>query len=147
MKKLLFIALFGLSLSSFGQGNALSLSLSPADLGAGVRYDRYFGDVGVYLSGSYGNYAFHSYQIRDHRKASSGLTLRMANQTYVSYFSLGVCAHKYGKTILPEDYDTKRVLSLLSYEIGAGTCIGRFVAGIRIDLYKWDAVIDVGFKF
>jgi hypothetical protein len=147
MKKLLFIAMFGLSLSSFGQGNSLALSLSPVDMGIGMRYDRYFGDVGAYLAGSYGNYSFWGGHIRDHWKASSGVTLKVTNQTYESYFSIGLCLHKYGEAVMREEYDTKRVLSPLSYEIGAGACLGRFFAGVRIDLYKWDSAIDIGFKF
>jgi len=146
MKKLLIITLL-VFITSFIKGQTVYLTLSPVDMGVGMRYDRHISDFGVYVSGIYGNYHLYHGYIRDHWKISSGLTLTLPERGYDTYFSIGICAHKYGDTFLPLEYNLRRVLSPLSFEVGAGAVMGRIVAGFRIDPYKWDSAIDIGFKF
>jgi hypothetical protein len=147
MKKLLCIALFGLSLAVTGQKQSLYFAFAPVDLGVGVRYDHYFKDNGLYIAGSYGNYKLSYGYIHDHYKVSFGALLRTPALDEATYLSIGVCLHKYGEYQLPQDYDLTKIFSPFSYEVGAGAYVGRVIVGFRIDLYKWDSSIDIGFKF
>lgn len=138
-----FLILISLSVSA---QTTVSLSFAPVDLGVGVRIDQQMRDNGVYFSALYGNYAFCECYIKDHVKVSAGMIFT-SPIIKGSYLTAGICLHRYGRYRLPDLYPYDRVLCPLSYEVGAGTKLGRINVAFRIDPHKWDSAIDIGFTF
>jgi hypothetical protein len=144
MKKLLLIWII---IGSFGLMSAQPViygTLSPSDLGIGVRIDNFSGWHGSYLAISDGNYKFaDDWYINDHMKLSIGYLYYTKTN---SFFSVGANYHAYGEVKTPYKMP-HRALTPISFEVGCGLYFKRMATAIRIDPVKWDVAIDVGIIF
>jgi hypothetical protein len=122
--------------------NTVYVSFSPVDLGVGLRYDRQFNNTGVYTALSYGNYDFPGGYIDDHVKIALGGISYLNN----AFFTFGGSYHYYGKHKIPEGMSV-RTLKTLSYELGVGNMFGNVQVAFRMDIYKWESMLEIGIKF
>lgn len=116
----------------------------PEDNGLGIKADYRLLRVGVYVSFSHGLYEASGYYtqpffIKDHNRYSLGLTIPSG----YSYFSLGVVYHTYGARDLG-GVISEKALRPWSFEYGAGCSVGRFRAGFRFDVIRWEGCVDAG---
>ena len=145
MKKLLcllFVVIGALGTLS-AQKNTISLSLQPDDFGLGIRYDRDIARYGVYASLSYGNYNLLQGYIKDHYKIAIGGKAHFNT----AYLTLGGSLHRYGERNLTDISDNSRVLQPVSFEIGVGSRLDKVSIAFRMDVLKWESVVDIGFSF
>jgi len=148
MKIITIIIFIILSSNLYGQyNNTISLTFLPQDNGIGLRYDRYFDNFGIYYSGSYGNYSGYDidkqyYEIRDHIKIASGITIN-ADQAYLL---AGITYHNYGLMILTDNIN-KKAFKPFSFEMGISVHMGRIMAGFRMDIFKWEGCYEIGINF
>jgi hypothetical protein len=147
MKKLLIICwlIIGSSGLLLAQ-NTLYLSLQPTDLGVGIRYDHQIGDNALYGSISHGNYKYNGGYIDNHWKIALGGVLKSREFYEQSFITWGLNFHHYGKHILTEEV-TSRVFNPISMEFGAGVKFKRIAVAFRMDIFKWESNIDIGFNF
>ena len=144
MKKLLLIWLIIGSMGSLLAQPAIYGSISPSDLGVGVRIDNFSGRYGTYLAVSDGHYKFaEDWYIRDHMKLAIGGVYYTRTQ---SFFSLGASYHAYGEVKSP-CVMPRRALMPISFEVGTGVYFNRLCTAIRVDFLKWDVALDFGIKF
>ena len=142
MNKLLLTIILCFS-SLFISGQTLSVLYGPTDTRLGLRYDKP-GKVGYYASASYGNYRFDEFYVEDHVKYSAGISLFRGDFTGTyTFLSFGLSYHDYGKYNLIKT----EALKPLSFDIGAGGLINRFIVGFAFDPNKWEGEIFTGFKF
>jgi hypothetical protein len=142
MNKLLLIIILCFS-SLFVRGQTLSILYAPTDARMGVRYDKQ-AKIGYYASASYGNYRYDEFYVEDHQKYSAGVSLyrgdRPGNYTFLSF---GLSYHDYGRYNITET----KALKPVSFDIGAGALIGKFIIGFAFDPNKLEGEIFTGFKF
>jgi hypothetical protein len=148
--RLLIILLF-ISITVSGQRNSVYVSLQPGDLGMGLRYDRSFHNSGIYTSLTKGSYHLNDGgYIHNHYKGALGYIYRLPKPLGIqirNYASIGITYHNYGtkqyyfETIDPGNFKP------LSFELGFGGSINRFITFIRFDVLKQEGCVDVGFKF
>jgi len=138
MKLIIFLFLFSISLNA--QKNTIYLTLQPADLGLGMRYDRYFKSFGIYASATKGNYNLPDAYVKDHIKLASGYILPIDYDTFVT---CGLSYHWYGKS-LNIDHDALKPVSL---EFGIGKQINKLISCIRFDFFKVEGTVEFGIKF
>jgi len=151
--KAIFIFLFTIvSAAAHSQyKNNLYVSLQPGDLGVGIRYDRSINDLGVYGSGSWGNYTLMNGEyINDHIRFAVGGFFYLREQTneYIhTKITLGAVYHIYGDRNYSHGIINEDVFFPLSAELGIGTYIKRFACALRFDIIKFEGIIDFGFNF
>jgi len=144
MKKLLFICVIIASFAPLKAQPVIYGSISPSDLGIGVRIDNFSGRYGTYLAVSDGHYKFaEDWYIRDHMKLAIGGVYYTRTQ---SFFSLGASYHAYGEVKSP-CVMPRRALMPISFEVGTGVYFNRLCTAIRVDFLKWDVALDFGIKF
>lgn len=134
MKKIVYL-LFFISCNISAQ-NVISVSFQPIDMGMGLRYDREFKTLGVYVSQSLGQYRAEDLYINNHQKTALGITVPLSE----GRLSIGINRHSYGDN----NIEDKRVLNPYSAEIGGSTRINKINIGIRIDMIKGEGCIDIG---
>ena len=118
-------------------------SLSPADLGFGIRIDNFSGNQGSYLAISDGSYRFaDDWYISDHMKLAIGYLYYTKTS---SFLSIGASYHAYGEVKTPYEMP-RRALMPISFEMGTGIYFDKLCTAIRIDPLKWDVAIDIGIK-
>ena len=144
MKKLVLICILIALLYPLKAQPIVYGSLSPSDLGLGVRIDNFSGSYGTYIAISEGHYKFaEDWYIKDHIKFSVGYVHYTKTNTF---YSLGVSCHTYGEVKAPYDMPA-RALMPFSYEVGTGIYFDVLCVAIRIDPLKWDASLDFGIRF
>jgi hypothetical protein len=111
------------------------LSLSPCDIGIGVRYDRIIKNSGVYGSFNKGNYALGDSYVKDHYKYSLGFLYNNV--------SLGLNYHKYGEA----KGTFGNALKPVSLELGARADLEKLSVGLRFDPIKVEGSWDIGINF
>ena len=134
MRKTLLITLFvATTILATGQDYTVAyFSISPEDLGVGMRIDR----PNTYMSMTYGNYSLpYGGYIHDHARVSIGGLYK--------WFSLGLSYHHYGE-VYTEQQLTNMALKPVSVEMGARIFIGRFSSCIRYDILKHEGILDFG---
>jgi hypothetical protein len=146
MKRLLIITLL-VFITSFIKGQTAYLTLSPVDMGVGVRIDTYYGLNGVYISAAKGSYLFYGGHIDNHLKTAVGCLFHLPGLYDDVFLSSGICFHNYGDSSFFTDFDTTVILAPISYEVGGGMQFKRISVALRFDIYKWESSIDIGFKF
>ncbi|MBP7509380.1 MAG: hypothetical protein KA807_16330 [Prolixibacteraceae bacterium] len=158
MVKHFYFALFMVLISSTLAGNtylhrnnATYIVLQPGDFGIGLRYDRHFGNNGVYTSLAKGRYRLpDGGYINDHYKASLGYMRQLplkTNKPVHDYALIGLTYHTYGARQYGEGIINEKVFKPISFEVGVGANIFRFKYGIRFDILKHEGSIDFGFTF
>jgi hypothetical protein len=150
MKKLLILFLLLLSLAASAQKrNVVYLCLQPNNLGYGLRYDYHFNEIGLYSSLTYGSYTFFGGFIKEHIKASAGMTFLNKRKPFAddyNFLSVGTSYNIYKGVEYDKSFN-KAVFHPLALEIGAGTIIGWFSLAFRYELVKSNVSLDVGIKF
>lgn len=140
-KLILIIILCLLPLLSKGQSN-LSILYAPTDARLGLRYDHQ-DKIGYYASASYGNYRFDEFYVEDHVKYSAGVSLyHWDKRGSYTFLSFGMAYHQYGKYNITET----KALKPISFDIGAGALINKFIIVFDFDPNKWEGEIFTGFK-
>ena len=136
LRRVLTIALFFIAtIIAVGQDNAVYASFAPQDNGIGIRVDM----DGGYMSMAYGNYKLpYGGYINDHLKLAIGGLYKG--------FSFGLTYHDWGETSETVQL-VKRNLRHLSFELGGGASVGRFVAALRYDVLRNEGTIDFGIRF
>jgi hypothetical protein len=130
------------------KNNSIYALLQPADLGYGLRYDRIFKNLGVYISGSYGNYNLpNGDYIKDHFKIASGLLMYSPCFVEDAFISCGVSYHHYGEYYFSSGVIPNFTLSPVSCELGVGTRLGLISVAFRMDVLKYESSIEVGLNF
>lgn len=121
------------------QKNIISLTFQPTDLGVGLRYDKLFCNNGIYTSVSYGNYRIGESYLKDHYKISIGCSIPVED----NFLNCGVSYHQYG-----ERYGeiNKKALAPISFDIGGGVFIKKWMVGFRFDLLKGEGSVDIGIR-
>ena len=144
MKKLVLFCILIALLSTLKAQPVVYASLSPSDLGFGVRVDNFSGRHGAYLAVSDGHYKFaEDWYIRDHMKLAVGALWYTKTNSFIS---LGASYHAYGEVKAPYEMPHKALMPL-SFEVGCGVYFTRLAAAIRIDPLKWDVALDIGIIF
>ena len=147
MKTLLALLLW-LIIGSFGSlsaQNTIYLTAQPTDMGLGVRYDRQIGDLGLYGSLAKGHYKLEdgSY-IDDHYKVSLGGLAYIPE--HFGFVSFGISYHHYGSYYFYEPR-SGNVMTPISCEGGVGTWFGKVSVAFRMDIIKWESMVELGIKF
>jgi hypothetical protein len=149
MKRIVLLSLcLFVWLSCYAQRNSAMFSISPIDMGIGLRYDRflpkqfppYYSKLGMYIYVGRGNYLIdETSYCKHHAKYSIGILFWDKE----SLFSLGLNYHTF------RDYQhlNKRALAPVSCDIGFAGKVKRFVMGIRFDVIKFESNLDIGFNF
>jgi hypothetical protein len=149
MKKfILLLSFYFCLLSCYAQRNSVMFSISPIDMGIGLRYDRFFSrqfppyhtKFGTYIFAGRGNYLIdEASYCKHHTKYSAGFLFWDKE----SVFSLGLNYHTF------RDYQNlnKRALAPFSCDIGFAGKVKRFMMGIRFDVVKIESNLDIGFNF
>lgn len=142
MNKTILTVIFLLTSLIGSAQNSLSLVYAPTDMRFGLRYD-HVDKIGLYASGSYGNYKFDEFYVEDHVKLAAGamFTSRQDFDKYAS-FTLGLSYHDYGVN----NIKNQKSLKPLSFEIGASAVISKFIAGFTFDPNKWEGEIFFGIR-
>ena len=144
MKKLVLFCILIAFLSTLGAQPVIYASLSPSDLGVGVRVDNFSGQQGTYIAVSDGSYKFaEDWYINDHMKLAVGY---MYYTKASSFISVGASYHAYGEVKTPYEMP-RRALTPFSFEAGCGMYFKRLATAIRVDPVKWDVALDFGIKF
>jgi len=130
----------------FAQGYKIGISgiYAPQDNGIGIKADYAAGRFGPYFGFSHGNYYGVSstdqpFYIKDHNRFSGGITYWSGD----SYLQAGVVYHTFGARDLG-GFISDRSLRSWSMEYGVGCSVGRFRAGFRFDVIRWEGAVDVG---
>lgn len=150
MKKLIFLLLTGLLLNT--QLNAqykasVGFAFAPVDLGIGLRVDQTFGLAGIYLAGTGGNYFMLDGYIKDHYKVAAGLILCNPHNDQNTFLTIGGSWHQYGDRLMSSDYNTKKIFSRYSFEVGGGTNINHIRVAFTVDVYKWESLLSIQYTF
>lgn len=151
MKKLILLLLLTtFSMIVFPQNkNAVLFSYYPQDNGIGLRYNRYFENIGIYCSYSHGNYQgkdnyCQEYYINNHNKYAAGASIRASKAE--TNFLIGLSYHTYGEKQLTSQINPDALMPL-SIEFGVSGDINHFTAGFRMDPIKWEGCFEIGFNF
>lgn len=154
MKTLILTVIFALFTATLAgrDPNALYLSVQPGDRGLGIRYDRYVGRTGIFLSGARGGYKFNDGgYIKDHyRFALGGIyqPRQKLNNPYIKdYFTFGLSYHLYGAREYNPIFINENVFKPWSFEFGGGVRLFKFAFGLRMDIIKWEGIVDFGWRF
>ena len=144
MKNLLYILVF-CSLASQAQNN-VSISYQFIDAGFGLKYERIIKHVGIYAGAAKGSYRFPDSKIR-HEKAIIGVSYSF-NEPLKSngFFSAGAVFHRFGEDTTDNRLDP-HTFDKTSFEVGFGNRWKYVSAGVRIDIMKREAALDIGFIF
>jgi hypothetical protein len=146
----------------------LYFCFQPTDLGIGIRQDyRFTKNInkgnsniidlrlthwGLYSSLTYGNYKFLGGHLNDHFKLSGGGIYYLPFNFdifggYQSFVIGGLTYHHYGEFVNDFNVVNPKVLKPMSFELGAGVNLNRLILGVRIDVLKYEASIDLGYTF
>jgi hypothetical protein len=140
----IFFLFYCLNLS--GQNNILSATYQVIDRGIGIRYDRLFGDVGIYAAFADGNYRLVNGSV-SHLKYVAGIDVKFnPGYEYNPYFSMGFAYHQFKGEEKIQNI-SKKVYDPISIEFGVGNHIGNVNVGIRFDILKNEAAFDLGYMF
>jgi len=150
MKKLLVLLFSFIVLAATAQKrNVVYLCFQPNNLGYGLRYDYYFNDIGIYGSLTHGAYTFSEGYIKDHTKATLGMTFlnrRKTIDTDYNFLSIGASYNVYRELEYDKTYN-RAVFHPLAVEVGAGTLIKWFSVAFRYELVKSNVSLDIGIRF
>ena len=148
MKQLLIAILLMVSMISSGQ-KAIYIAFTPADYGIGIRGDYHFSTLGAYASLTYGNGGcYRQNDLQHHCKLSVGVLvpLRPIDENRF-YFSTAINYHSLAKAKLYDmDVDPK-IFNPFSFELGLTTYLHRLAVGVRTDILRWEACMDIGINF
>jgi hypothetical protein len=150
MKKLVVFLFLLFSLAATAQKrNAVYFCFQPNNLGYGLRYDHFFERVGLYGSLTHGSYKFFEGFIKNHTKASLGMTFLNKRKTIdndYNFLSVGASYNIYKETEYDKTFNTA-VFHPLAIEVGAGTIINWFSLAFRYELVKSNVSLDIGIRF
>jgi hypothetical protein len=143
MRKLLFLLFIPFTLQA---QNVVSVSYSVVDRGWGVKYDRLFDNVGLYVAPEKGTYHLLQGTV-SHMKIATGILVKFnPGYEYNPFFSLGFAYHKFWGEDRLWNIE-KRTFEPMSLEFGVGNCFNRVNIGFRLDVIKNEGTIDLGYKF
>jgi hypothetical protein len=148
MKKILFIILLLFSCGlAYGQ-NTIYATIQPTDLGYGLRYDKVIKGYYAYTSISKGEYKMiDGGYIKDHIKVAIGGIVTCPYFYKESFLSCGISYHHYGKYYLPTGICGNNTFTPLSLELGVGSKFNKITAAFRIDVFKYESSLDLGYNF
>jgi hypothetical protein len=127
--------------------NAILFIFQPDNLGAGLCYNYYFNNFGIYSSILKGDYRENKHIIaKNHYEFSLGY-LGYFNTEKFSTFSCGISYNKFGKIKPDVCYFNKKDLHLLSIELGLGIELNHFSTAFRYDLFNRGASLLFGYAF
>lgn len=152
MKRLTTLLLLLICLNGFAQRplqfkNIISGTFQFIDLGYGFRYDRLIDNYSIYGAIAKGDYHLPAGGSVSHFKAATGASVKI-NPTYKNnpYFSVGIAYHEYWGIERIFNVSHK-AFSPFSLEFGVSENIVRFNCGIRYDVFKNEAALDIGYLF
>ena len=131
--------------------NVLYLSLAGAPPSIGLRYDRYFGRIGTYLSAITGKYpGGDDIQNRQIRYSLGGVYRLdyIRDQIDSPIATVGLVYHDWlSEDYVPGQLDADKAFRKFSFELGMGGRIGRFNVAGRADFMQFEVMVDAGFNF
>jgi hypothetical protein len=152
MKILLYALLFCFTLPAPAQEaplakkNSVYICFQPNDLGYGLRFDRSFRKIELYISATKGTYLMPKTK---HLKFSIGTTFykKQGKMDHgYNFLSAGLTYNQY-KELQTSINPYKRSLRPFAFEVGAGTVIQWFTLAVRYELIKNNSSVEIGFRF
>lgn len=128
--------------------NTVSLIVSPTELnGIGLGYSYKC----IYISAARGTYNLpDNGYLDDHYKLSAGYVKQInvdRLSKFCNLYSVGLIYHLYGTAHYKTLELNPAELFPVSFEVGAGAGIGRFLGMFRFDPLKWEASLSFGISF
>ena len=143
MKKfILLLIILASGIMAAGQ-NSIYLTYRPNDMGIGARIERVKKNVGIYVAYTRGEYSLGETCFKKHNGYSIGI---IHNIEDYSFISAGMNYNYYSTEKIP-DYINPKAFKPISIELGTGIRVEWFVVALRIDIIKWEPVLDTGINF
>ena len=114
------------------------------DLGYGLNYTRLISNYGIYGVVSNGKYYLIGGYHVEHFKLAAGVSAKL-NPSYKNnpYFSFGVAYHHFKGVPIIHNL-AKKAFNPFSAEFGVSEYINRVNVGVRYDVFKNEAALDIG---
>ena len=144
---LLLICLNGLSQRPLQYKNIAGGTYQFIDNGFGLNYTRLISNYGIYGVISKGNYWMIGDYTVSHFKATIGVSAKL-NPSYKNnpYFSFGIAYHEFWGIPIIHNL-AKKAFNPFSAEFGISENVERVNVGVRYDVFKNEAALDIGILF